>query len=33
MLGALLLLPALAYFLLEQPRKRVESAKLVESHA
>jgi len=33
MLGALLLLPALAYFLLEKPRARVEGAALVESHA
>jgi uncharacterized protein len=33
MLGALLLLPALAYFLLEKPRQRAESLKLEEAHA
>jgi hypothetical protein len=33
MLGALLLLPALAYFLLEKPRQKVESGKLEEVHA
>jgi uncharacterized protein len=33
MLGALLLLPALAYFLLEKPRQKAESFKLEEAHA
>ncbi|MEJ2456594.1 MAG: MMPL family transporter, partial [Candidatus Thiodiazotropha sp.] len=33
MLGALLLLPALAYFLLEKPRQKAESLKLEEAHA
>jgi len=33
MLGALLLLPALAYFLLELPRRKAESRKLEEVHA
>jgi len=33
MLGALLLLPALAYFLLEKPRQKAESLKLEEVHA
>ncbi len=33
MLGALLLLPALAYFLLERPRQKAESLKLEEAHA
>jgi len=33
MLGALLLLPALAYFLLELPRRKAESRKMEEAHA
>ncbi len=33
MLGALLLLPALAYFLLEKPRRKAESFKLEVAHA
>jgi len=33
MLGALLLLPALAYFLLEKPRRKAESSKLEQVHA
>jgi hypothetical protein len=32
MLGALLLLPALAYFLLELPRQKVENRKMEEIH-